>query len=529
MTGAAGAPPSGLDVMTVTAQCICDPAGSHRTQLNSQVGIPSARSVPVCHMDSLAAVEQSPAEGSQRAVRAGAGDSPLRPDPLTRLVHNPVQSKGCSDRRRVSFSSQVSSHEFHPADRLLPYNSSSALASLPPEVSIQGPFKVTTRFKAGTLSSLGACRGGAPSVSAHPDSTRCPGMQAPPGLLGQMRPPRPSEIAHIRLRAVDAQPASLLQYPLSEVPLGQLKVLSKPDDSEGSIRRYTCLDRLFHVATRRAAEDWTLADYVADAISSNPENVRSARVLLPPLANLHEPQVVLTASALPLGHFVIPIDMRALGGKICCLEARPFMDGQDLINTLMQACGRPPALAIQAAHAHALFLQDPLGQVWEQLPGDISELGWLRLQLDFTRLPAELLADLRPAGGTTSTTTGALPLVSQGTNVVFMLTGCGATIWSIPQLISTVNVQQNIQELVQALGLRGTIPERAQLQVTAACPLSRVAGVSTVTLLCHPADDDVHIVYDASTDGSLAHAMTVNPGTMPRDVMMPAHPGGLCC
>ena len=231
---------------------------------------------------------------------------------------------------------------------------------------------------------------------------------------------------------------------------------------------------------------------------------------------------MLTASALPLGHFVVPIDMRALGGKICCLETRPFMDASDLINTLMQACGRPPAIAIQAAHAQALSLQDPLGQVWEQLPADVSELGWLRLQLDYTRLPADLLAELRPAPGTTSTTTGALPLVSQGPNVVFMLTECGATIWSIPQLISTVNAQQNIQELAQALGLRGTIPELAQLQVTAACPLSRVAGVSTVTLLGHPADGDVHIVYDASTDGSLAHAMTVNPGTMPRDVMMPA-------
>eukprot|EP00439_Symbiodinium_sp_Y106_P044491 s472_g5.t1 len=231
---------------------------------------------------------------------------------------------------------------------------------------------------------------------------------------------------------------------------------------------------------------------------------------------------MLTASALPLGHFVVPIDMRALGGKICCLETRPFMDASDLINTLMQACGRPPAIAIQAAHAQALSLQDPLGQVWEQLPADVSELGWLRLQLDYTRLPADLLAELRPAPGTTSTTTGALPLVSQGPNVVFMLTECGATIWSIPQLMSTVNAQQNIQELAQALGLRGTIPELAQLQVTAACPLSRVAGVSTVTLLGHPADGDVHIVYDASTDGSLAHAMTVNPGTMPRDVMMPA-------
>ncbi|CAE7457439.1 unnamed protein product, partial [Symbiodinium sp. CCMP2592] len=134
--------------------------------------------------------------------------------------------------------------------------------------------------------------------------------------------------------------------------------------------------------------------------------------------------------------------------------------------------------------AQALFLQDPLGRVWDRMPADLETVGWLQLQVDHTRLPADPLLRGAPpdnpfaAQDTTSTTTEMLPLVSQGSQVIFVLTGCGATVRSQPQSIATVNVQQNVQELVQAHVLQGTIPPGARLQLVSACPMSRIAGVT---------------------------------------------------
>ncbi|CAE7301905.1 CACNA1H [Symbiodinium sp. CCMP2592] len=389
------------------------------------------------------------------------------------------------------------------------------------------PGPPSSRCKGGSMSSLdGLLPLPDTEVPANAGDTQ-PGISErwplvrPPGLLGQLRPPRPSAIAHMRIQAMDVQPIDLLRYPLSELPLWNLKILTDSTQPEGGICKYTCMERLHHVTTRRGADDWSLADFVADA-------VRTARVLLPPMANLPEPQIVVTARAVPIGHLVVPVDLRRLGGKICCMAVRPGMEATELISEVIQFCGRPPDQALQADQAQALFLQDPLGRVWDRMPADLETVGWLQLQVDHTRLFADpLLRGVPPdnpfaAQDTTSTTTEMLPLVSQGSQVIFVLTGCGATVRSQPQSIATVNVQQNVQELVQAHALQGTIPPGARLQLVSACPMSRIAGVTIVPLLCFPDDGDVHIVYDASTCGSLLHAMTVNPGTMPRDVLMPA-------
>ena len=162
-------------VISVTQRSRSPPNGG-------RAGIPSSRSVPVYHMDSLRTVEQRPEGGSRRAAREGAADSPLRPDSLTQSVHSTVQSESPSLRRRVTFLSQVSSHFFHPADRLPPHNSSSEMASVPPEVSTQGPSKALQRFKVGTPSSLGAHQLGAtPAFPAHPEPHSYPAVKAPPG------------------------------------------------------------------------------------------------------------------------------------------------------------------------------------------------------------------------------------------------------------------------------------------------------------------------------------------------------------
>ena len=69
---------------------------------------------------------------------------------------------------------------------------------------------------------------------------------------------------------------SLQFFPLSEIPVGQLKILASVAGCGRGLRRYTCLDRQFHVMARRAAEDWSLTDYFADAIGAKPP-VRAQR------------------------------------------------------------------------------------------------------------------------------------------------------------------------------------------------------------------------------------------------------------
>ena len=178
----AGASTSSPGFTPTKTRHLCDPAGSRSPPNGGRAGIPSSRSVPVYHMDSLRTVEQRPEGGSRRAAREGAADSPLRPDSLTQPVHSTVQSESPSLRRRVTFLSQVSSHFFHPADRLPPHNSSSEMASVPPEVSTQGPSKALQRFKVGTPSSLGAHQLGAtPAFPAHPEPHSYPAVKAPPG------------------------------------------------------------------------------------------------------------------------------------------------------------------------------------------------------------------------------------------------------------------------------------------------------------------------------------------------------------
>ena len=224
---------------------------------------------------------------------------------------------------------------------------------------------------------------------------------SPPGLLGSFGPPRPSSIAHIRAQATQLSPQELTVFPLSEIPIGQLKILATASDTGRGLRRYTCLDRLFHVMIRRAANDWSLADYFADAISANTETVRCARMLDPSMPNLAEPQIVLTANAVPLGHLVIPVDLRGLGGKVCCIVIAPGTTADRVIAHIMQTCGAPPDRAIQAAQANALFLQDANGKVWDTFPTQLDEIQWLSLCVDFRVCP-ELAAAARPASASTT-------------------------------------------------------------------------------------------------------------------------------
>ncbi|CAE7809940.1 unnamed protein product [Symbiodinium sp. CCMP2592] len=341
-------------------------------------------------------------------------------------------------------------------------------------------------FKVGSASSL-----------AHSSSVprrqpiNLPG-DCPPGLLGGFGPPRPSAIAHMRAQAIQLSPQELTVFPLSEVPIGQLKILATAANTGRGLRRYTCLERQFHVMTRRAADDWSLTDYFADAIGASPETVRSARLLDPSMPNLQEPQIVTTAMALP---------------------------ADQVIASVVQACGVPPDSVVRAAQLNALFLQDARGRVWNVMPAQVEEMQWLVLKVDLARHP---YLTPQAAVGTTATTTAMRANHDGPTTVTFIMSGCGTTVRLQPQILAQTDVQASVMSLVQALAIQGRIPEGAQLQLTGAFPRSRTANEYIVSLICFPPDGDVHIAYDPSNGGSYFQAMTVNPGTMPEDMVMPA-------
>ena len=151
------------------------------------------------------------------------------------------------------------------------------IASLDNYSELSNTASAASASKVGSLSSLEqlppparACE----SVAIPPFAPQ-PNTQ-PPALLGQFGPPRPSTIAHMRAQAVQLQPQELTVFPLSEIPVGQLKILASVAGCGRGLRRYTCLDRQFHVMARRAAEDWSLTDYFADAIGAKPP-VRAQR------------------------------------------------------------------------------------------------------------------------------------------------------------------------------------------------------------------------------------------------------------
>eukprot|EP00439_Symbiodinium_sp_Y106_P019908 s5753_g2.t1 len=367
------------------------------------------------------------------------------------------------------------------------------IASLDNYSELSNTASAASASKVGSLSSLEqlppparACE----SVAIPPFAPQ-PNTQ-PPALLGQFGPPRPSTIAHMRAQAVQLQPQELTVFPLSEIPVGQLKILASVAGCGRGLRRYTCLDRQFHVMARRAAEDWSLTDYFADAIGANPQS----------------------GTELCLLTYVAWV-----AKSICCLALAPGAEAEHIIALLIQTCGVPPDIVLRAAQANALFLQDANGRVWDALPLQVEEVQWLALRLDASRCP-----QLAPAvaGGTTFTTTEMRAASDGPTMVTFIMTGCGTTVRLQPQVLAQVDVQASVMSLVLALAIQGRIPEGAQLQITGAFPRSRYTNEYLVSLVCFPPDGDVHVAYDPSNGGAFLHAMTVNPGTMPKDVVMPA-------
>ena len=350
----------------------------------------------------------------------------------------------------------------------------------------------------------------------------------PPTLLRIEGPPRAS-VLHSTAKVPTILPERLAALNLREIPAGQLCLFCQAPAHRNELRRYSVFDRNRHHAVRKASVHWSLLDYIVDATSSASEETQSVQVLTLPIADLPEPQLVLTPSGLPTGVLVIPLDARALGGPLCALPLSPGLDFQKVLDALALVAPSTVQLLVQALHLDGVFLQDPTGRIWETLPMDLSEVQWLKVVIE-PRLQQQL-GWLMPPDGLTTLTSTAVLTSAQASNptetVSFVLAGGGTVIRLAPQPIRQASVRQSLCELVFILGLQGRVPNCPVVSLAAAAPQQAAQPANRVVIfLVYPASDIgniCHILQDYSLDGSLLQEMSVDCDVVAGHLISEAH------
>ncbi|CAE7734509.1 unnamed protein product [Symbiodinium sp. CCMP2592] len=341
----------------------------------------------------------------------------------------------------------------------------------------------------------------------------CPRM-SPPGLLGNLGPVRPTLSAPSVDGRIRLFPRDLADAPVCDFPAAQLLLCTADQHHPRARRAYSVLDRLHHHHLRRAAADWTVADYIKDAVTSCSEEVAAAQILETPIPALSEPQIVLTPAGFLPGTMAVPFDFRTLGGGICTLLLQPGGSLAQLWSLLEEHCATRMGHRWLDVERYMIFFQSATGQVLDQLPTDLLELQWIRVLLDpRAHLRSHVSAT---TGATTTATTTLMQPRPTVTAVTVILAGGGTVVRLNPQPIDSLDLQSALTELLLVLAVRGRIPPHPTVMVSASCPrLPASRNHLLVTFLLYDGQSrDVHILYDSSADASLLQVMTLEPGTL---------------
>ena len=168
--------------------------------------------------------------------------------------------------------------------------------------------------------------------------------------------------------------------------------------NEGSAdaARFAVFDPVFHSRVRRRGPDWSIIDCAADAVSATPTRVRTIQVILRPMAGLPVPQITLCPAQTQRPHFVVPVDLHAVGYGICTVAVAPG-DALPEILAQIRAAACAPSLSLdQATHR----MRDAGDQQVDMLHEPLSQNEWLRVE----PVALEGVADAA-AGGLVGTTT----------------------------------------------------------------------------------------------------------------------------
>ncbi|CAE7031253.1 ggact.2 [Symbiodinium sp. CCMP2592] len=315
----------------------------------------------------------------------------------------------------------------------------------------------------------------------------------PPSLLSTAGPPRASLWADKNpsykiLPERWATPAAL------RIPAGQLNLYCASEEHPGAERRYALFDRQRHTSVRKAAADWTIEDYAADAVLNAPEPTAIFQVITVAIAGLPTPQFTLTPAGVPATSLTLPIDARHMGGPVLALLLRPGMPCSEVFDRIAAVFPASRYLVDLATPLDGLFLQDALGRVWEALPDDLSTLQWLTVRIDRAAFPGA--PQFTPISahsqwtGTTSTTTAMQP---------------------------QVNVEHSIAEMLLIMARQGRMPRNPMISLCTAMPRNpERPNELLVGFMIYPSATeatDVAILQDFSTDGTMLQAITVDSGT----------------
>ncbi|OLQ06599.1 putative E3 ubiquitin-protein ligase HERC1 [Symbiodinium microadriaticum] len=352
----------------------------------------------------------------------------------------------------------------------------------------------------------------------------------PPALLGREGPPRPNEISKLGLNRVQFLPEHLARYPVSEIPVDQLGLYALEPGHARRLLKYSVFDRQRHHQQRTAAYGWSLNDLVSEAVRSSDERVKVAQVLTTTLPQLAVPQIVLTPAEAAHNQLCVPIDMRPLGGRPCTLLLESGMPAPTVISEAFRVCPAGPLFAPPDGEVRNLFLVDAQGNVWEELPADLAQLQWLRVQ---GRRPFDVLQPqlpepqfgpsirLPPAAATTLTTTWVMEQQNVQT-ISFILAGLGSTIRLHPQHVSQARVAESIADLVLAMARQRGLPPRARVALVAAQPMPLMIQHIALLFVIYPDDGRRHIILDPSGDGSMAQSISVDEQTRPEELLAEA-------
>ncbi|CAE7287941.1 clpB, partial [Symbiodinium sp. CCMP2456] len=173
-----------------------------------------------------------------------------------------------------------------------------------------------------SLSSSSPCVGGIHRAQAPPLNST---VEVPTGLPQPGR--RPSGVRGIIAQRVTITPLSLDRPELRQVPLTTFSWYqgyraTGAVVSSSQYDRYAVFSTSAHAETRRLPGSGSLDEIIEDLVSLHP-NLRSVRVLQHRLSGFPAAQVAIATRADPADHLIIPLDHRALQGRICTLAFAP--------------------------------------------------------------------------------------------------------------------------------------------------------------------------------------------------------------
>ena len=187
-------------------------------------------------------------------------------------------------------------------------------------------------------------------------------------------PRRPTDLQVLLAENLELLPDAV-RGPFKYNPVGSIPALIT---NEAGIddTRYTVFDPIFHYRGRRRGQDWSIIDCAADATSATPTRVRAIQVILRPLAGLPVPQLTLCPAQTRRPNFVIPVDLRSVGHRICTVVVEPGHAPPDVFALVQEAACAPRLCLDRDAH----LLRDASGRLVDVLQEPLSQYEWLRVE-----------------------------------------------------------------------------------------------------------------------------------------------------